>query len=192
LRKDRCRIYFATTNKDKFLEAESILKEYGIQLIFLGRRGIEIQSDSIEEIVRQSAINLSPSTKIPAISEDAGLFIDALKGFPGPYSSFVFRTLGCGGILRLLEGKSNRDARFVSYVAYCESNSEPVCFSGVSQGTIAMEARGTGGFGFDPIFIPSGADTRTFAEMSRAEKGEHSHRAKAFRNLAEWLSASKT
>jgi XTP/dITP diphosphohydrolase len=104
----------------------------------------------------------------------------------------VFKTLGCSGVLRLLEGNPNRGARFMSYVAYCESNSEPVCFSGVSEGTIAMEARGVGGFGFDPIFIPSGADTRTFAEMSRAEKGRHSHRAKAFRNLAEWLTASKT
>ena len=192
MRKDRYRIYFATTNKDKFLEAESIVKEYGIQLIFLGRRGIEIQSGSIEEIVRQSVLAVSTSIKVPAVSEDAGLFIDALKGFPGPYSSFVFKTLGCSGVLRLLEGSSNREARFMSYVAYCEPNTDPVCFSGVSEGTIAEEARGAEGFGFDPIFIPSGTNTKTFAEMSRVEKGKHSHRAQAFRRFAGWLAASKT
>jgi len=187
LQRDKLEIHFATSNMDKFLEAQSILAEYRVQLVFLGRKGLEIQSDSIEEIARQSAKSSSSQANAATVVEDAGLFIDVLRDFPGPYSSFVFGRLGCDGILKLLDGSLNRKARFVSAVAFCEPAGEPVCFSGIAEGVIATEARGTGGFGFDPIFVAERAGQKTFGEMSSAEKSRYSHRAKAFREFARWF-----
>jgi XTP/dITP diphosphohydrolase len=191
LRKDRPEIHFATSNRNKFLEATSVMEEYGIRLAFLGSRGVEIQSDNLEEIAKQSAIASSTNARTAVVAEDAGLFVDALRGFPGAYSSFTFRTLGCEGILKLMEGISDRKARFVSAVAYCEPNMEPICFSGTSEGVLGAEARGDGGFGFDPIFTPTEVGTKAFAEMSQIEKNTYSHRARAFRRFAEWFVGSK-
>jgi len=187
LQRGRPEIQFATSNMSKFLEAQSILVEYGIRLVFLGHRDLEIQSDSIEEIAKHSARSSSLQANTVTVVEDAGLFIDALNGFPGPYSSFVFRKLGYDGILKLMNGTSNRKARFLSVVTFCEPSGDPVCFSGRAEGSIATEARGTGGFGFDPIFVAEGAGEKTFAEMQTVEKSRHSHRAKAFREFAKWF-----
>jgi len=187
LQRGKLEILFATSNMSKFLEAQSVLAEYGIRLAFVGHRGLEIQSDSVEEIAKHSAKSSSLQANGGTVVEDAGLFIDILNGFPGPYSSFVFRKLGCDGILKLLNGKLNRKARFLSVVAFCEPSGEPVCFSGRVEGAIATEARGTNGFGFDPIFFAEGAGQKTFAEMQTLEKGRYSHRAKAFREFAKWF-----
>lgn len=191
MQKDEPKVLFATTNEHKFLEAQSIMKEYGVELVFLARKGLEVQSDSIEEIANRSAVFSSSDARVPVVVEDAGLFVDALKGFPGPYSSYVFRTLGCDGILRLLEGNPDRKASFVSAVAFCEPNNPPICFSAATEGMIEPEARGSAGFGFDPIFMPAGGGTKTFAEMTVSEKNRQSHRAKAFRRFAEWYVDSK-
>ncbi|NOZ89276.1 MAG: RdgB/HAM1 family non-canonical purine NTP pyrophosphatase, partial [Crenarchaeota archaeon] len=124
-------------------------------------------------------------TGTPVAVEDAGLFVDALSGFPGPYSSYVYKTIGVHGILRLLEGEENRAARFVSVIAYAGPWGVQL-FRGEVKGSIAAEPRGSGGFGFDPIFIPEGAD-KTFAEMNIEEKNMYSHRARAARKLCSWL-----
>lgn len=187
MQRGKLEIHFATSNMSKFLEAQSVLAEYGVRLVFLGHRGSEIQSDSIEEIAKHSAKSSSLQANTVTVVEDAGLFIDILNGFPGPYSSFVFRKLGCDGILKLLNGSPNRKARFLSVVAFCEPSGEPVCFSGRVKGSIATEAKGTSGFGFDPIFVAEGAGQKTFAEMQTMEKGTYSHRAKAFREFAKWF-----
>ena len=115
--------------------------------------------------------------------EDSGLFIDALNGFPGPYSSYVFRTLGNRGIVKLLDGMENRKAYFLSVVAYadgCEIRS----FTGKVKGNISREIRGGEGFGFDPVFEVSG---KTFGEVSIKEKNEISHRKHAFESFFTWF-----
>ena len=122
--------------------------------------------------------------------EDAGLFIEALKGFPGPYSSYVYKTLGVQGILKLMEGVKRREAYFLSAIAYAEPGLEPKVFLGKVEGFIVPEARGSKGFGFDPIFQPKGSE-KTFAEMGVEEKNRFSHRAKALSALAEWLKRGK-
>jgi XTP/dITP diphosphohydrolase len=122
--------------------------------------------------------------------EDAGLFISRLSGFPGPYSAYVYKTIHNDGILKLLEGSKERDAKFQSVIGYCDQETvcEPIFFEGVVNGEITLTERkeqGKSGFGFDPIFEPSGIE-KTFAEMTIIEKNRYSHRAMAIRKFAEW------
>jgi XTP/dITP diphosphohydrolase len=122
---------------------------------------------------------------LPICVEDAGVSLDRWGGFPGPYSSYVLKRLGNPGILKLMEGESKRKANYVSAIAYRDESGVHI-FRGVVDGKIAQSIRGTHGFGYDPIFIPSEGDGRTFGEKN-AEKNAISHRARAFRALAEWL-----
>lgn len=179
-------IFFATGNISKFNEARRILAEYGISAAMIKVKVMEVQDDDIERIAEISALNALREVNLPLIVEDAGLFIEALNGFPGPYSSYVYRTIGVRGVLRLMEGVEDRRASFKSAVAYCDPGGELRCFQGVVHGRITREARGDRGFGFDPIFEPDEEPTRTFGEMSVEEKNKLSHRAKALRKFAEW------
>jgi XTP/dITP diphosphohydrolase len=120
--------------------------------------------------------------------EDAGMFIDCLKGFPGVYSAYVQKTIGNSGILRLMEGMDNRGAAFKSIVGYAEPGMEPVVFKGELKGDIGFEPRGTGGFGYDPIFYVNG---KSLAEMSLEEKNRISHRAGSMKALKQWLESRR-
>ncbi len=150
-------------------------------------KAMEIQDENLENIAKASAIDAAKKCGLPVIVEDAGLFIEALNGFPGPYSSYVNKTIGVGGILKLMKNVKDRSAYFLSAVAfYNPDNGELKVFNGRVEGQIAEEAKGRSGFGFDPIFIPIGGDGRTFAEMGTEEKNRFSHRAMALRRFAEW------
>lgn len=186
------KILFATGNKNKFQEANRVFLEYGITVEQWNVKRLEIQSESLEEIAKTSLAWLMSEMKpaLPFFVEDAGLFIEALKGFPGPYSSYVFGKIGCEGILKLMKGVRNRRAEFVSVVAFTDGK-EVLTFEGRTLGFISHKVKGNLGFGFDPIFIPSEGDGRSFAELSIEEKNALSHRAKALRKLAEWLSSTK-
>jgi len=183
----RKEIFFATTNLGKFKEAELLAAEHGITLKHLSFKAVEIQSDSLKEVARHSLLDAISKHKVPVVVEDAGLFVEALKGFPGPYSSYVYHTIGPRGVLKLMEGVGDRRAHFLSVVAYGSPRTKPVTFTGRADGLIVVESRGEGGFGYDPIFQPQG-ESRTFAEMVSDEKNKYSHRAIAFRKLAQWLS----
>jgi XTP/dITP diphosphohydrolase len=123
---------------------------------------------------------------LPIFVEDAGIFVKALNGFPGPYSSYVYRTLGTKGILKLMSNIKSRGAYFQAIIAFSNPEEQPTCFIGRVKGKISLKERGTSGFGYDPIFEPSKGDGRTFAEMSTEEKNRLSHRAEALRKFAEW------
>ncbi len=179
-------LYLVTSNRHKLVEASNVLREYGIELKPLNVAKVEVQSESLEEVALTAARLAFLSVGKPLVVEDAGLFIEALGGFPGPYSSYVYKKIGVKGILKLMEGVEDRRACFRSAAALALPGMERV-FVGEVCGFIARESRGSGGFGFDPIFIPEG-ESRTFAEMSVEEKNRYSHRAKAFRRLAEFLS----
>ena len=86
-------------------------------------KGDEIQSDSLKEIAKSSVINAYKRTHLPIFVEDAGLFIDALNGFPGPYAAYVYKTIHNSGILNLMENTKDRQAEFQSVIAYCDQNS---------------------------------------------------------------------
>ena len=182
-------VFFATGNIHKFDEARSILTGLDIAVGMLRVKDVEIQSDSLVEIAKSSALDAFKRCHLPIIVEDAGLFIDALKGFPGAYAAQAYKTVGNKGLLKLMEGVEDRKAVFRSAIAYCDSEAKaPVVFEGEAEGEITMDersGRGESGFGFDPIFQPSGS-AKTFAEMTLEEKNGFSHRAKAVRKFAEW------
>lgn len=173
-------IYFVTSNKGKYAEAEAIFSD-------LLQRNIgytEIQADTLEEVAAFGMKEVALRLKGPVMLEDAGLFIEALQGFPGVYSAYVQKTIGNAGILKLMQGMQNRNAYFKSVVAYSEPDMEPVMFSGEVHGQIGIEARGIKGFGYDPIFYVDGV---SLGEMEISEKNQISHRARSMRVLESWL-----
>jgi len=182
-------VFFATNNVNKFNEAREVLAESRIAVGMLRVKSLEIQSESLGEIAQASVMEASEKCRLPMVVEDAGLFVDALNGFPGPYAAYVYRTIGNKGLLRLMERIDKRKAEFKSVVAYFSSQLEsPMCFEGTVTGEIVRrERKATNkmGFGFDPIFKPDNSD-KTFAQMNVAEKCKRSHRAAAFRKFAEW------
>ena len=186
--------FFATGNVNKFNEARSILGPYGIAVGMLRVKGDEIQSDNLKEIAQTSAINAYERCRLPIFVEDAGLFIDALNGFPGPYAAYVYKTIHNSGVLRLMENVNNRRAKFQSVIVYCdETLCQPECFDGESNGEITLAERRQKGklaFGFDPIFQPIGS-SKSFAEMIIEEKNGFSHRAMAIRRFAEWYKTKR-
>jgi len=186
-------VFFATGNINKINEARSILSSYGFAVGMLRVKGDEIQSDSLREIAKTSAVNAFKRSRLPIFVEDAGLFIDALSGFPCPYAAYVYKTIHNSGILRLMENVADRHARFESVIAYCDQTlCEPVCFDGESKGEITTTERkqqGKSAFGFDPIFRPTGS-SKSFAEMTIEEKNGYSHRAMAIREFADWYKQS--
>jgi XTP/dITP diphosphohydrolase len=182
-------IFFATNNVNKFDEARRVLAKYNIAVGMLRVKSLEIQGERLEEIAKASVVDAFEKCRLPVIVEDAGLSVDALNGFPGPYAAYVYKTVGNQGLLRLMKGIQPRRARFESAVAYFSAELEsPVCFHGQVLGKIVDEERrrsNRSGFGFDPVFTPLNS-SKTFAEMSIAEKNKHSHRARAFRKFAVW------
>lgn len=178
-------IAFVTTNQGKFHEVAAKLLEAGIRIRHLDRGYPEVQADSLEKIVRFGATVLDEEVQGDYMIDDSGLFVDALAGFPGPYSAYVYKKIGCAGILKLLEKARDRAATFQT-VLLLRRGGEHHTFRGECRGTIPESERGRGGFGFDPIFIPEG-QTTTFAEMPVAEKNRHSHRARAVDGLKEFL-----
>lgn len=181
------RLAFATSNIHKARELESILRDFKVDIEVVQVKLREIQSDHLEDIATHCCEEAYRILGRPVFVEDSGLFINSLNGFPGPYSSYVYRTIGIPGILKLMEGSTDRDARFESCIACKIKDDVLKIFKGVCKGRISYEPRGSMGFGFDPIFIPYEGDGRTFGEMTIEEKNKLSHRGIAGRAFATWL-----
>jgi XTP/dITP diphosphohydrolase len=173
-------LYFITGNKGKLLEAQKKLESLKIDVIQKDLRYPEIQAVALEDVARFGVEYIQKKINQPFILEDAGLFIDALDGFPGVFSSYVYHTIGCRGILHLLKEfkGENRSAVFKSVFGYKEPGKNPRFFIGESPGIISEKEIGDYGFGYDPIFIPKG-ESRTFAQMETVEKNRFSHRGKS-------------
>ena len=172
-------LYFVSSNNHKFQEAKIILDSFGIKLGFIKSTLEEIQSNSLKEIALCKAKDAFSKCKKPLIIEDDGIFINSLNGFPGPYSSYIFKTIGNKGILNLL--KQNRKAKFVSIITYCDKNILE-SFDAKIDGSISKSVKGKG-WGYDPIFIPNNSQ-KTFAELNN--KNELSHRYKALKKFSKW------
>ncbi|MEM0448338.1 MAG: XTP/dITP diphosphatase [Methanomassiliicoccales archaeon] len=180
------RLHLITGNQGKLREFKSALQPLGYEVVHLPQEVFEIQADTLEEVVRECLRQLRERGINDFVLDDSGLFIDALNGFPGVYSSYVLRTLGCQGVLKLMQDEQDRRARFECCIGCSMRGREDLIVKGVCRGRIIETMRGSGGFGFDPIFAAEGQE-RTFAEMPLEEKNEVSHRGKAIKSLAEHL-----
>jgi XTP/dITP diphosphohydrolase len=177
-------LYFASSNENKFLEIENLLeKEKGIKIHFSKVILKEIQSESIIEVAEDKVKKAFNMIKEPVIVEDDGLFIKDLNGFPGIYSSFVFKTIGNKGILNLLKDNENRKASFTSIFSFFDGKIIE-SFSGETTGYITTKILPEG-WGFDPIFKPENED-KTYGQIDILKKNEISHRSKALRKFLEW------
>lgn len=185
-------IFFVSNNIHKYSEIKSILHDRttDLDINFYKQNIIEIQDDQIEKIAIEKAKSAYNTVKRPIIIEDDGLFINSLNGFPGQYSSYVFKSIGNRGILRLLEGSRDRSAFFKSIFVYNNGIIVKV-FSGQINGKISSTIT-HGGWGYDPIFIPfnnhDNHHNKTFAELSKTnKKNELSHRSIALDKFVKWF-----
>lgn len=192
------RLILATANPDKAVEIRAILAEVAdLELIERPRdvADVEETSDTLEGNAWLKARSLAAATGEGALADDTGLEVEVLGGGPGVHSARYAGEAATyrDNVTKLLgeldghEGPGARRARFrtVAVVHLCDGR-ELAC-EGQVKGTIAPEARGANGFGYDSVFVPDEGDGRTFAEMTAGEKNALSHRARALRRLAEAL-----
>lgn len=191
----RPKIVVATRNRGKVKEISRLLSLPQVDFYSIADFGdkvpqVEEVYDTYYENALLKAKTAAEALGLPAIADDSGLEVDALDGAPGVFSS---RFAGKEGdddkniekVLELLKDvpEEERAARFRCWVvAYFPEEKAILTAEGVCDGRIITEKRGSGGFGYDPIFVPDGYD-KTFAEMDLAEKNRISHRAKAFKLL---------
>ncbi len=179
-------VSFVTSNEGKVKEAREYLS--GIEMVEqVSYDYTEIQSDSLAEIAATGALEAyeavgGETAGDGVLVDDAGLFVDALGGFPGPYSAYVEETVGVDRVWKLPATEDNRRAHFRTVLAYADETGVET-FEGSVAGTL-VAPRGEGGFGYDPIFEYNG---QTMAEMSTDEKNAISHRGRALETFAEWL-----
>lgn len=150
------KIIFVTGNWSKILSAKQILEPLGIEVGNIKMEITEIQADTVEEVAMHSAKEASDKLKCAVLKNDTGLYVEALGGFPGPYTHYVDDKLGEDGLLKLLEGVENRKACFIEAFAYCEYKKDPIIFKSITKGTIAKKKSGKYGWSWDFIFIPEG------------------------------------
>jgi XTP/dITP diphosphohydrolase len=143
----------------------------------------ELRSEDVAEISRQKAHYAFDHLNTPIIVDDTSFSIDALNGFPGPYAAYVLNSIGNEGILKIMKGMKNRKAHFTTVIAYADEYGVRV-FPGSLHGRILTVSRGSGGFGYDPIFEVAG---RTLAELPFEEKSRISHRALALTAFRDWF-----
>jgi len=176
-------LFFVSSNTHKFTEAQRILSNLGLDISLFKTTLEEIQSNSLSEIATRKALDAYSKVKKPVIIEDDGLFIDSLNGFPGPYSSYAYDTIGNKGIMSLLENIESRNAKFVAIIAYCNGVDDIQLFESSIPGKISLSIE-EGGWGYDPIFIPDG-ESKTFANVS--DKDKFSHRSASLKKFSDWF-----
>ncbi len=198
------KLLFATANKNKLREAAEILGDM-VQVISPSELNINADVEETGETLQDNSIlkarTLYDLSGLDCFADDTGLEVEVLNGAPGVLTA---RYAACfpGGALphdseanmnRLLEELSeystpeSRRARFRTVITLIYEGRQ-YCFEGIVSGTIAQGKAGNGGFGYDPIFIPDGFGGRTMAEISEDEKNAISHRGRALRAMAEFLS----
>jgi XTP/dITP diphosphohydrolase len=190
------KIVLATGNKGKVEEFSHLFQQYRIKVVPQSQFNVEDVPETGTTFVENAIIkarHASEVTGLPAIADDSGLVVEALNGAPGIYSARYANeddhgqrsdTANCNKLLKALEGKRKRQAKFLCVLVFMRHAKDPtpIICQGEWEGEIAETAYGEGGFGYDPIFyIPSLKSTA--AQLSKDEKSEISHRAKALTEL---------
>lgn len=192
------RLVSASANPHKVSEIASILAG----LVELSPRPADVadvveDAGTLEGNARLKAAAVCHATGLAAVSDDTGLFVDALHGEPGvdtayyagPHATYAENR---AKLLHALQGVADRRARFRTVVMVVHPDGSELAVEGVCEGTIATEECGERGFGFDPLFIPDDGGGRTFSEMSENEKNTMSHRGRAFAALVHALSEGRS
>ena len=188
-------IILATNNTHKLQEVREILSPH--KIVVYGLSDLNIKVPKVEEngttyaenaLIKAKAIQ--QVTTMPIIADDSGLEITALNNEPGLHSARYASSLGghdnaIKEILKRLEDKEDRSARFVCDIVLVNSDKNPLIFEGVAKGKIANEKMGDGGFGYDPIFISD--ETGECFALMKENKNTVSHRAKALKKLLTYL-----
>ena len=185
-------ILLASNNGKKIAELSAILASFGIEIKAQRDYGIEDVPETGLTFIENALIKARHAARqsgLPAIADDSGLCVPALGGAPGIYSARYSGEGDAGNnrkLLAALENVQDRRAYYVCLIVYLRHADDPlpIIAQGLWHGTIALEARGDGGFGYDPLFVPAG-DSRTAAEYSAAEKNGISHRARALAAFTE-------
>ena len=199
------KIVFATNNQHKLQEIRDILGSE-FEIVSLKDIGCDMDipetGNTLEENAMQKAQYVYDHYNLSCFADDTGLEVEALNGEPGVHSARYAEgtdhdsEANMAKLLRNLEGKDNRKARFRTVIALIQKQDVCPCgctsikkvnrFEGIVDGSIATEKHGTAGFGYDPIFVPEGYD-KSFAELGESIKNGISHRARAVAKLAEYL-----
>ena len=183
------KITYVTGNWAKIKSAKLYFEPLGIEVDNVKIDCPEIQADTTEEIANYSSKYASEYLKCDVLKNDSGLYIPALKGFPGPYTHYVDDTLGEEAILKLMENVENREAYFLECLSYTKYGEEPICFTSKTKGKIAYKKSGKYGWSWDFIFIPDGHD-KTFANYNDEERFSLWDMS-AYQKLADYLKTIK-
>jgi XTP/dITP diphosphohydrolase len=191
----RLQLVCASANPDKVIEIEAILE--GVVDLLPRPPGVADVVEDADTLIgnaRLKAAAICAAANLPAVSDDTGLFVDALGGAPGVYAA---RYAGPDAtyadnrakLLDALKSSDDRRASFVSAVVVMWPGGREIAVEGVCRGTIAAGELGDRGFGYDPIFVPDDGDGRSFSQMSDGEKNQISHRARALHALLKALTS---
>lgn len=195
------RVLVATSNEGKLREYQRLLAGVpGLVLETMATLGVKIDvdedRDTFEGNALKKATEVAAATGMVCLADDSGLEVDALRGRPGVRSA---RYSGADAtdasnnakLLEELDGESARDARFRCVIAVVSPDGTPIAVAeGACEGHIGLEARGTHGFGYDPLFVPEGEE-KTLAELGPERKNEISHRAVAAAKLVRLLNQKR-
>jgi XTP/dITP diphosphohydrolase len=179
---------FVTSNPNKAREAAEILE---VELHSVALDLPELQALDVAQVATAKAAAAREALGAPdspIFVEDSGLVVEVWNGLPGALTKWFLQSMGNEGLIRMLSAYKDRSARAVCAVAVAVADGSVRAFVGEVGGSIALEPRGSGGFGWDPIFVPSGC-TETYAELGD-RKHEDSHRARALRAARVGLEAS--
>ena len=158
-------INLVTSNQGKVEELTAILRPFGHTASQLPVQCPEIQAMTLEEVVDFGLTWLhDQKTQAPLIIDDAGVFVEKLQGFPGVYSRYVYDTIGLQVVLKQMESIDDRVTSFKCVIGLMLKDGTKHKFVGACKGNLIPEMRGSGGFGYDPIFIPDNFD-KTFSEL---------------------------
>lgn len=189
------KLIIASNNKGKIKEYKDILEPFGYQVFSQGEMNISLEVEETGTTFEENAILKAQAvydlTNNCVISDDSGLEVEALGNQPGIYSA-RYKGLETEherrlAVLEGLQNEDNRRARFVTCICFIDESGKRHIFKGVWNGSIAYEEAGTNGFGYDPIFVSDEAAGRTTACLPISFKETYSHRAKAVKQLTEYL-----